>query len=163
MSTTLRFGRRAIHSKKILLTRNVLRHLSSNQENFHGVASSLGLDTVNQGIFNGQWLATLSSSPCRSSLINPSTGKNVPYSIEYGTTHDVNRIILSMDEAKKVWAEVPAPARGELVRKIGEKLRLKKKDLAILISTGKLFFLAFENEKDICYTIRWEDDRYMLT
>ena len=103
------------------------------------MAASLGVENVNRGIFNGQWLASLSSEG-HSSLINPSTGKNVPYTIEYGTVSDINNVILSMENAKKTWAEVPAPARGELVRRIGEKLRIHKKDLAILISTemGKI-------------------------
>jgi acyl-CoA reductase-like NAD-dependent aldehyde dehydrogenase len=39
-----------------------------------------------------------------------------------------------MDAAKAKWAEMPIPARGEIVRKIGMALRAKKDDLGQLVS-----------------------------
>lgn len=39
-----------------------------------------------------------------------------------------------MTEVRKAWANTPAPARGEVVRKLGLKLREKQEDLGALIS-----------------------------
>jgi acyl-CoA reductase-like NAD-dependent aldehyde dehydrogenase len=39
-----------------------------------------------------------------------------------------------MDAVKPMWAEMPAPKRGEIVRKIGDELRAKKVPLGALIS-----------------------------
>src|SRR5204862_4659293 len=53
---------------------------------------------------------------------------------------DVRRVIDAADEAFKNWRLVPAPRRGELVRRIGQKLRERKNDLAMLVSweVGKI-------------------------
>ena len=40
----------------------------------------------------------------------------------------------AMMAAKKHWAEKPAPARGEIVRQIGEALRAKREALGALVS-----------------------------
>ncbi|HTT05584.1 MAG TPA: aldehyde dehydrogenase family protein [Steroidobacteraceae bacterium] len=42
--------------------------------------------------------------------------------------------------AARAWAEIPAPRRGELVRRLGERLRAHKQDLAALIAleNGKI-------------------------
>ena len=39
-----------------------------------------------------------------------------------------------MDAAKPAWAALPAPVRGEIVRKIGQALRAKKEALGSLIA-----------------------------
>ena len=112
---------------------------SSADKDFDVIATSLGLETSNKGVYNGSWLGS-DDSKDHSTFLNPSTGKILPYSVSYGTSADLDRVIKSMDEVKKSWAEVPSPARGEVVRRIGDRLRSKKKDLAVLISTemGKI-------------------------
>ncbi len=47
---------------------------------------------------------------------------------------DVDAKIARSVEAFKAWREVPGPRRGELVRLLGEKLRLHKEDLARLVT-----------------------------
>ncbi len=46
-----------------------------------------------------------------------------------------------MDKAKKSWANMPAPKRGEVVRKLGEALRAKQDLLGRLVSLemGKIY------------------------
>ena len=39
-----------------------------------------------------------------------------------------------MDKAKPLWAELPMPKRGDIVRMIGQELRNKKEPLGRLIS-----------------------------
>ena len=53
---------------------------------------------------------------------------------------DVTAVIDAATEAFKTWRLVPAPVRGELVRRIGNKLRQRKSDLAQLVSleAGKI-------------------------
>ncbi len=56
------------------------------------------------------------------------------------TSADVDRAIGAANEAFRSWRIVPAPKRGEFVRRIGAKLREKKNDLATLVSleAGKI-------------------------
>ena len=60
--------------------------------------------------------------------------------IATATPADVRNVIDAADEAFKTWRLVPAPKRGELVRRIGNKLRERKADLAALVTleSGKI-------------------------
>ena len=44
-------------------------------------------------------------------------------SISSTTKNDYDKVILTAQEAFKFWRSYPAPKRGEIVRKYGEKLR----------------------------------------
>ena len=58
-----------------------------------------------------------------------------------------------MNAAKPMWAEIPAPHRGEIVRKIGVALREKKQALGALVSIemGKILQ---EGEGEV-QEVRW--------
>ena len=116
-----------------------VQQFSSHRKDFTEIADSLGLESNNLGIFNGEWIASETSN-FHSTSIDPSNGEVMPFTVKFGSCIDVDRVLRSMDTKKKYWAEVPAPVRGELVRRIGERLRAKKSDLAVLISTemGKI-------------------------
>jgi aldehyde dehydrogenase (NAD+) len=60
--------------------------------------------------------------------------------IATATPRDVDSVITAASEAFKTWRTVPAPKRGEFVRRVGEKLRERKSDLATLVSleAGKI-------------------------
>ena len=60
--------------------------------------------------------------------------------IATATPRDVESVIASASEAFKTWRTIPAPKRGEFVRRVGEKLRERKADLATLVSleAGKI-------------------------
>src|SRR5687768_9211644 len=60
--------------------------------------------------------------------------------VTQATPRDVDSVIASASEAFKTWRTVPAPKRGEFVRRVGEKLRERKADLATLVSleAGKI-------------------------
>ena len=53
---------------------------------------------------------------------------------------DVTRMVDQADKAFKIWRDLPAPARGEFVRMIGEEIRAAKQDLGRLITleNGKI-------------------------
>lgn len=56
------------------------------------------------------------------------------------TTAEVAEIIGAADEAFRTWRAVPAPVRGQLVRELGELLRVHKDDLGMLVTleAGKI-------------------------
>ncbi len=56
------------------------------------------------------------------------------------TPREVESVIGSATEAFKTWRTIPAPRRGEFVRRVGDKLRERKGDLATLVSleAGKI-------------------------
>ena len=56
------------------------------------------------------------------------------------TSADVDRALTAARAAQRVWREVPAPRRGELLRLFGERLRARKDALGRLVSleTGKI-------------------------
>ena len=126
-------------SRSAEFSRLSIRFLSSRHNDFDQIATSLGLQSINLGIYDGDWHSS-SKMTSQTSPVNPSTGMAIPCKVKFSDCSDVDRVILSMNEAKKSWSAVPAPARGELVRRIGDRLRIKKKDLAVLISTemGKI-------------------------
>ncbi|MBC8047310.1 MAG: aldehyde dehydrogenase family protein [Fimbriimonadaceae bacterium] len=92
---------------------------------------ALGIQEINSGVSSGlNWLkgegnVIESYSPVDGELIARCTG----------ASRDEYEIILNTSlEAFKEWRLWPAPKRGEVVRQIGEKLRLHKNDLGKLVS-----------------------------
>src|SRR5690606_13035953 len=96
--------------------REVLKALRLNEEN-HGV--SLGTD----------WLG----SDEMSSSYSPVDGQMIA---KVGLANEAvyDKVIHQAQEAFKTWRLMPAPARGEIVRQIGEKLRQHKMSLGKLVS-----------------------------
>jgi aldehyde dehydrogenase family 7 protein A1 len=89
----------------------------------------LGIEDVNDGVYYGKWAG--SAAPLTS--MNPATGKEIA-KVRQSTAAEYEACLSAMDAARKEWAEKPAPARGEIVRQIGEALRAKKEALGLLIS-----------------------------
>ena len=83
-----------------------------------------------------KWMATRGPELTVRSPIDGSTLAT----IRTATPHDVPRVIDAAHEAFKTWRVVPAPKRGEFVRRIGNKLRERKSELAALVSleAGKI-------------------------
>src|SRR5688500_14649998 len=95
----------------------------------------LGLKARNAGAFAGEWFgsgATIEKrSPIDGSLLAQVTT----------ATHvEVERAIDAAQRAFVAWRDVPAPKRGELVRRYGDVLRSHKRDLGRLVSleAGKI-------------------------
>src|SRR5437773_2100402 len=75
--------------------------------------------------------------------------------LKMATPADVQRAIDAADDAFLKWRLVPAPKRGEFVRRIGEKLRARKRELAnvVCLETGKIMAEALGEVQemiDIC-------------
>ena len=90
------------------------------------ILTSLGLDPA---ILEGGDLEV--HSPIDGSLIGR---------VQKDSAEDLDAKIAVAVEAFRVWREVPAPVRGELVRRFGEKLRANKEALGALVclENGKL-------------------------
>lgn len=95
------------------------------------VLKNLGISEINSGVSTGtQWIETNGQETTSISPIDDSVlGK-----VKNGELKDYENVIAKAQEAFKKWREVPAPVRGEIVRKIGNALREKKEDLGMLVS-----------------------------
>lgn len=98
---------------------------------------TLGLSAASSGAFIGRKPVTTSgtSIAARSPIDNRTLA-----TINSAQTADVSAAIASAETAFKKWRLIPAPHRGEFVRRIGMKLRERKSDLARLVTleAGKI-------------------------
>eukprot|EP00795_Rhopilema_esculentum_P006190 gene6190-11593_t len=96
----------------------------------YGFLKELGLAEENLGVFaGGKWVG---SGEWITSYF-PGTGEAIA-KVKQGTLIDYNNAVAEAKEASKIWREVPAPHRGEIIRQIGHALREKKTQLGKLIS-----------------------------
>ncbi|MBQ0116662.1 MAG: aldehyde dehydrogenase family protein [Flavobacterium sp.] len=91
---------------------------------------ALGIKETNMGASTGSnWFAngkTIESySPADGSLIG---------SVVCATAADYEKAMATASDAFKVWRQVPAPKRGEIVRQMAEELRANKEALGKLVS-----------------------------
>jgi len=95
------------------------------------VLEKLEIKSVNNGVSTGvkSWVGSgdvLSSfSPVNGDLIA---------AVNQAEKEDYDKVIIKAREAFKIWQTIPAPRRGEVVRQMGEQLRIFKKDLGTLVS-----------------------------
>ena len=85
----------------------------------------------------GEWSADSAAAPIAS--LNPATGEVLARIAPAGAA-DYERVLEGASEAFARWRAMPAPRRGELVRRLGELLRQHKDALGTLVSleTGKI-------------------------
>ena len=93
----------------------------------------LGIEEFNAGACVGadKWLSTSGDDVLKS--LNPATGELIA-SVYQCTEDDYEKVVAESELAFKEWRQVPAPVRGELVRKMGVALREKKDALGSLVS-----------------------------
>lgn len=108
--------RRLLTRQSVALMGARVRHASSFQK--HEFLARLGLEETAKGVYNGTWGG---SGELRTQL-DPATNEAIGY-VQMGTAHDYEQAVRAMDAAKEKWMNTPAPVRGEVVRKIGQKLR----------------------------------------
>jgi aldehyde dehydrogenase (NAD+) len=101
--------------------------------NVQEILDGLGLSGLNAGTWcgDGGWLED-PAAPLIDS-INPSTGEVIAR-VRATTPADYERVMASAVSAFREWRNVPAPRRGEAVRRIGEALRAKKDLLGSLVT-----------------------------
>uniref|UniRef100_A0A3P9AZ04 aldehyde dehydrogenase (NAD(+)) n=1 Tax=Maylandia zebra TaxID=106582 RepID=A0A3P9AZ04_9CICH len=96
----------------------------------------LGLSEDNPGVYNGSWGGSgeVITSYC--------PANNEPIArVTQATLAEYEETVQKTKEAWKLWADIPAPKRAEIVRQIGDALRKKIKVLGSLVSLemGKIY------------------------
>ena len=111
------------------------------------ILRKLGLQAQQPGTCfeRGVWRGDQATSPLIS--INPTNGK-ILGKVFGSALRDYEPMLRAAQSAQRDWARVPAPQRSELIRLLGIKLRLKKRELGTLIAMEMGKILA-EGEGEI--------------
>ncbi len=93
----------------------------------------LGIESVNPGACSGegQWSPVEGRDLLTS--YNPTTGEEIA-SVAQASSEDYEKVMAVATETFKEWRMIPAPARGLVVRDLGEALRAKKEALGKLVA-----------------------------
>ncbi len=95
------------------------------------ILDQLGIESINPGASTGSYWFNTSGEQIDS--YSPVDGKLIA-SVAAASQADYEVAILKSQEAFKVWRQMPAPKRGEIVRQLGDKLRDYKEPLGKLVS-----------------------------
>ena len=104
----------------------------------NGILQRLGLEKTNPGT----WIGSRSSATDSAALIesiNPTTNEVIA-SVRATTPAEYDRVVKAAREAFLEWRNVPAPVRGDVIRRLGHALRDNKDALGSLVSleNGKI-------------------------
>jgi len=102
------------------------------------ILKRLGLEKTNPGTWSGSRSWETQSAPLIES-INPTTNELIA-SVRATTPAEYDRVIAAAKEAFTEWRKVPAPVRGDVIRRLGNALRDNKDALGSLVSleNGKI-------------------------
>ncbi|XP_008543859.1 putative aldehyde dehydrogenase family 7 member A1 homolog [Microplitis demolitor] len=89
----------------------------------------LGLTTENPGLFDGRW----GGSGKIIESISPASGKVIA-KVRESTPQEAINAVTEARKAWPYWSSLPAPARGEIIRQIGDELRRNLNPLGQLVS-----------------------------
>ncbi|GJM20945.1 MAG: aldehyde dehydrogenase [Planctomycetota bacterium] len=97
------------------------------------ILSTLGLELggTHSGVYSGEWIAAPGGATITS--VNPATGETLGQVVE-GSVEDYEACVAAAQEAFARWRLLPAPQRGEIIRRCGEALRAKKEALGALVT-----------------------------
>ncbi|MFT6807552.1 MAG: aldehyde dehydrogenase (NAD+) [Saprospiraceae bacterium] len=91
----------------------------------------LGITSPIEGVSTG--LTWWTGTGNQLDITSPVDGKLIG-SVNEGSEEDYHMVVASGQSAFLEWRKLPAPHRGEIVRQIGDRLRLHKDDLGALVS-----------------------------
>ncbi len=94
------------------------------------ILRALGLEEVNPGAYAAGWMDT--GGDLLTSY-DPATGEAIA-SVKQATVEDYEKVVSNSAEVFKEWRMLPAPARGEYIRKLGNALREYKDPLGSLVA-----------------------------
>ena len=103
------------------------------------ILDRLGLAPINSGATTGGTSGWLTTGGEMLTSGSPIDGQPLAR-IQQATADDYDRVVATAREAFQTWRQTPAPLRGEVVRKIGLRLRESKEALGALITleAGKI-------------------------
>jgi aldehyde dehydrogenase (NAD+) len=98
----------------------------------------LGLESTNPGTWSGSQSLQTASAPLIES-VNPATNEVIA-SVRGTTAEEYDRVVEAARDAFREWRKVPAPVRGDAIRRLGLALRDNKDALGSLVSleNGKI-------------------------
>ena len=102
------------------------------------VLKQLGLAAINDGTWYGAQSSADETQPLIES-INPANGELIA-SVRATSMAEYEKVVTMARESFAVWSALPAPARGEAVRRIANGLRKHKDALGSLVTleNGKI-------------------------
>jgi aldehyde dehydrogenase (NAD+) len=108
-------------------------HLQSIKKSFAdlGIDLNVGIEESNLGACTGEWIASEDMRELVS--LNPTDGQPIA-SIIQADEAAYEKVLATAAETFKTWRMLPAPARGEVVRDLGNELRIFKEPLGRLVS-----------------------------
>jgi L-aminoadipate-semialdehyde dehydrogenase len=83
------------------------------------IFETLGLESHNSGVFAGEWLAASGETV---DVINPTTGESLA-TATLASLDEYNRVVENSSETFERWRQLPAPKRGDYIRRLGNALR----------------------------------------
>jgi aldehyde dehydrogenase (NAD+) len=95
------------------------------------ILNRLGIQELNSGACGAAWISAPSGGTLTS--LNPATGQPIAR-VAMASEADYESVMADAAAVFERWRMVPAPKRGEIVRQIGEELRLFKDELGALVS-----------------------------
>ena len=94
------------------------------------VFEKLDLSETSSGVFAGEWLDASGETV---DVVNPSTG-GVLASVTMASVEDYDRVVENSVETFTRWRKLPAPKRGEYIRRLGDALRENIDPLGALVT-----------------------------
>jgi len=101
------------------------------------VFQALGLTEHNSGVFAGEWLEATGE---QIEVVNPTNGEPLA-SVTMASADDYDLVVANSVETFERWRLLPAPQRGQYVRRLGDALREKIEPLGALVTLemGKIY------------------------
>ncbi|MGH8870372.1 MAG: L-piperidine-6-carboxylate dehydrogenase [Acidimicrobiia bacterium] len=94
------------------------------------IFDALGLDAHNSGVYAGEWLEATGD---RIEVTNPTTGETLA-TVGMASADDYDRVVANSVDTFERWRLIPAPKRGQYVRRLGDALRQKIEPLGALVT-----------------------------
>ncbi len=94
------------------------------------IFATLGLESSNSGVFAGEWLQAGGETV---DVINPTTGESLA-TATLASLDDYDRVVANSVETFQLWRQLPAPKRGDYIRRLGNALRENIDALAGLVT-----------------------------
>jgi len=91
----------------------------------------LGIESLNSGACADDWITSPHGGILES--ISPADGEEIAH-VRMAAEEDYDDVVYDAHEIFQQWRMTPAPKRGQIVREIGDELRLFKDDLGALVS-----------------------------
>lgn len=106
--------------------------MAKGESSIENILRELRIRKINESVCTGKnWINAVGTK--HREIVSPVDGKCLG-EIVFASETEYEAVLKRAIEAFSVWRNVPAPQRGELVRKIGNKLRENKTELGTLVS-----------------------------